>query len=215
MMRSQNINPCSTGYWKLFNYKVMEQQEQFNIQNIKLIIGLGNIGKEYEKTRHNVGFMFVDELLTKSVESTNFSEEKKLRAFVAGVRFGEQKIVIAKPTTLMNNSGLAVSLLQNYYKVSSSEILIVHDDLDITLGNHKLQFKKGPHIHNGINSIEDTLKTSKFWRLRIGVENRKPEERQYIQGIDYVLGRFSGDERESLNRTFSDICKKLLNSSDL
>jgi PTH1 family peptidyl-tRNA hydrolase len=197
------------------NYKVMEQQEQFNIQNIKLIIGLGNFGKEYEKTRHNVGFMFVELFLGKCAEASTFGEEKKLRALTATARPNERKIILAKPTTFMNNSGLAVSLLQNYYKFSSSEILIVHDDLDITLGNHKLQFKKGPHIHNGINSIEDTLKTSKFWRLRIGVENRKPEERQYIQGIDYVLGRFSGDERESLNRTFSDICKKLLNSSDL
>lgn len=173
----------------------------FNINNIKLIVGLGNIGKEYTKTRHNVGFMFLDYIS----DNAQFNEESKLKASLASININKNKIWLAKPTTMMNLCGDAVVLLKNFYKLKNEEILIVHDDLDLAIGNFKIQFAKGPYVHNGVNSVENKLSTEDFFRLRIGVDGRSHEMREHMRGMDYVLGKFNEAEIKILDKVFFEI----------
>jgi len=177
----------------------MNNQETFNIQNIKLIVGLGNPGKEYTKTRHNAGFLFLDYLCE------SFLTENKFKSEVSSININSKKILTTKPLTYMNSSGEAVLAISQFYKINPEEILVVHDDLDIKLGEYKLQFNKGPKVHNGILSIENMLSSSEFWRLRIGIDNRDGELRKNISGSDYVLGRFTQEELDVLAQTFKAI----------
>lgn len=176
---------------------------EFDISEIKLIVGLGNTGLEYERTRHNAGFIFLD-----SIAQSNFKEEKKFKALMSE----HNGIKLAKPTTFMNSSGEAIRAISDFYKINPSQILVVHDDLDIKLGEYKLQFDKGPKVHNGISSIENHLGTSEFWRLRIGIDNRTPELKANISGADYVLGRFSSEELEILTKILFSISETLISS---
>lgn len=195
----------------------MSIQHEFNPQNIKLIVGLGNVGKNYMRTRHNAGFLFLD-----SLTSDEFREEPKFKALMSEIRdqrsAGKNQIsnlqsqisvLLSKPTTMMNLSGDSVQLISNFYKIKPEEILVAHDDLDIQFGKYKIQFDKGPRIHNGVNDIENRLGTTKFWRLRIGIENRAAENEYRISGRDYVLGKFSQEELQVLGATFKEIQDKL------
>lgn len=178
----------------------------FDISKFKLIVGLGNIGKEYEKTRHNAGFMFLDELVGKE----NFKEEPKFKAELFKSAEGQ---IFAKPTTLMNMSGDSVRSIKDFYKINDSEIIIIYDDLDLELGKFKVQFAKSPKAHNGVLSVENKLGTTHFWRIRIGIDNRSSELRHKIEGFDYVLGRFLEEELVLLNETFDKIKTYLLETA--
>ena len=158
-------------------------QAQFNIEDIRLIVGLGNVGKAYSNTRHNVGFVFVENL----ADNKRFLEEPKFKALINQADFGGSKKIFAEATTMMNLSGETVSLISKFYQIDPKEILVVHDDLDLRLGSYKLQFGKGPKVHNGLLSIENRLGTAKFWRLRVGVDNREVSTRDLMSGSDYVL----------------------------
>ena len=160
-------------------------------------MGLGNIGGRYAISRHNVGFMFLDELASK--HSANFDESSKLKCLIAR----HDGVVLAKPTTMMNSSGLSVSFVKEFYKVDIDNTFVVHDDLDIKLGEFKIQKGKGPKLHNGIESIEFKLGDKNFWRVRIGIDNRKREDR--IPGEDYVLQNFSLDELEKVVEVFGRV----------
>ena len=147
---------------------------------MKLIIGLGNPGEEYENTRHCVGFVAVDEIAKK--EGAKFSFEKKFNAEVVKSRFngsprGEalrgKPVILAKPFTFVNKSGEAVRKLKLFYKIKPADIVVIHDDLDIEFGNFKLSFAKHSGGHRGVQSVIDGLKTDKFWRLRIGTANKR------------------------------------------
>jgi PTH1 family peptidyl-tRNA hydrolase len=176
-----------------------------------LIVGLGNVGKEYSNTRHNVGFMCLDSLVNTLQINTKFSESKNLEAKIVAAKIGDAKVILVKPTTYMNQSGRSIRKIVNYYKVSPEHIIVIHDDLDITLGKFKIAVKKGPRGHNGIKSIEENLKTEKFTRLRIGVENREEKSRKKISGKDYVLSKFSQGEVKILEEeVFTSSSKKLL-----
>lgn len=131
-------------------------------------MGLGNVGPKYIKTRHNVGFMFVEAF-------------PKL-----------PNTLLLKPDTMMNGSGAFVKKILNYYRLEKDDLYVVHDDLDLTLGEFKIQKAKGPKGHKGIISIEEALGTEDFWRVRIGVDNRAPETP--MAGEDYVLDEFSNEE---------------------
>lgn len=155
---------------------------------MKLIVGLGNPGKKYGGTRHNVGFLAVD-FLAKS-NSLDFSDNLKFKSEIAT----SEKFILVKPHTFMNNSGDAVSAIANFYKVSIEDIYVIHDDLDLRLGEYKIQKTIGPKVHRGINSIEEKLGSKNFWRVRIGVDNRSIENR--IAGEEYVLQSFSEFEKE-------------------
>jgi PTH1 family peptidyl-tRNA hydrolase len=199
---------------------------------MKIIVGLGNPGKKYEETRHNVGFLAL-EALTKFLISncqflnkfqiSNFKFQNKFKAEIVKLDarrcFLKTDLVLVKPQTLMNSSGLAVKkILQHYNKtIKTSRTLkhyrnlyVIHDDLDIKLGEYKLQFGKGPKEHGGINSIERELGTKNFWRVRIGLENRVLENKSFrILGQDYVLDKFSKKEKEIIHHLMEIICREL------
>lgn len=186
-----------------------EIQEQFNLSSIRLIVGLGNIGKAYVNTRHNVGFVFTEKL----ADSRRFLEEPKLKSFIHQAELGGSKKIFIEPNTQMNLSGEAVKLVSGFYKIEPSEILVIHDDLDLRLGTYKLQFAKGPKVHNGLLSIENRLGTNKYWRLRVGVDNREVSTRDLMSGADYVLGHFKVDEVKMLDEVFYNANEELLNSN--
>jgi peptidyl-tRNA hydrolase, PTH1 family len=157
---------------------------------MKLIIGLGNPGQKFNNTPHNLGFEIID-LLKERGCFTVWQEKKKLKAKIAK---GEN-VVIAKPETFMNQSGLAVKSLMDYYKISSEDILVIQDD--ITLDAGKLRIKKDSTFggHKGIKSIIENIKTKKFKRLKIGI-GPKPVE---ISGKEYVLKKISKEKTKILS----------------
>jgi PTH1 family peptidyl-tRNA hydrolase len=168
----------------------------FQISQIKLIVGLGNVGSNYAQTRHNAGFMFVDLLSSQLDPRVNWQSNPKLSADIAK----QHNFRLAKPTTMMNNSGSAVAAILKYFELTPSQLLVAHDDMDVPLGKTKLQFARGPVKHNGIDSIEKHLRTDQFWRLRIGIENREVKGNKGIPGMKYALERFAVQEREVLNQ---------------
>lgn len=188
---------------------------------MKLIVGLGNPGKQYENTRHNAGFLVLTTLintdktrintdgigenlflnLCESVLTWKMSKKSECEEATVKMKNGET-LVLAKPQMMMNASGRAVKKLLSFYKVEPRDLLVVHDDLDLKLGEFKLQLAKGPKVHNGVNSIEQSLGSSDFWRLRVGVDNRSPENRK--PGEAYVLENFPAGERLVFTRLIRD-----------
>ncbi len=179
---------------------------------MKLIVGLGNPGTQYEHTRHNVGHMYVDYLAqflrpdTQNIH-TQFALQKSFDSSVLEIRTNNVKILLAKPVTFMNRSGAAVRKLRDFYKIANSDVIVVHDDLDITLGLFKIQLARGPKVHNGISSVEQSLGTNDFWRVRIGVENRPKEYK--MSGEAYVLQNFKTEEHEIAQKAFEEISNRL------
>lgn len=166
---------------------------------MKLIIGLGNPGKSYSQTRHNVGFMALDELISNlsgaDGQFSDFSPQPKFNAEISQGNIGGEKIILAKPQTFMNESGIAAKAIADYYKIPSEEIIVIHDDLDIKLGDWKLAKDRGAAGHRGVKSIIEKLGTKNFVRLRIGItpESSKPENVP-----DFVLKSFEDDERAEI-----------------
>ncbi len=149
------------------------------------IVGLGNPGSKYQNNRHNVGQMFADYLVNE----------------LTGKRVNEFKL--KKTDCYMNQSGRFIKNL----KLEIKNLVVVHDDLDIPLGKFKIQKGQGPRLHNGINSIENTLGSKDFWRIRIGVDNRKPDN--WTNGEAYVLENFTPEEKEIIIQTFPQIYSRL------
>lgn len=171
---------------------------------MKLVIGLGNPGKEYGETRHNTGFRFVD-MLRERWTFPEFSPEKKFSAEIsAGVRGGE-KTLLVKPTTFMNRSGDAVSALVNFFKLAPGDITVVHDDLDLPLGTWKIATGSGAAGHNGVSDMIEKLGTKEFRRIRIGIG--RPEDGR--DPADYVLDRLTPEELGKLSTVFEEILKSL------
>ena len=173
---------------------------------MKLVVGLGNPGDKYQKTRHNLGFMVVEKFLKnyEPVSKTIWQDEKKFKSDITEIewqpRHGkEEKVILVKPKTYMNNSGLAISLISQYLNISISDVWIIHDDIDLPLGAMKIRFGGGTAGHHGIQSIMEKLGTDKFWRFRmgIGVENHKSQITNHkLKNMDdFVLGKFRGGER--------------------
>lgn len=184
---------------------------------MKLIIGLGNPGEKYELTRHNLGFMAVEHFLkdVTPVDKTTWSYEKKLKSHIAlfdwQPKKGEaQRIILAKPKTYMNNSGMAVSLISEYYKIPPDDIWIAYDDLDLPVGSLKIRFGGAAGGHHGVESILASLKTDKFWRFRMGIglpHGHKVDgdgvehlqSRRTVGNVeDYVLGTFGVKDRNKI-----------------
>lgn len=185
---------------------LFKMDNQFNLKNIDLIIGLGNTGNEYLNTRHNAGFEFLDYIS----DGTRFVKDDKLKAFVADVNINAKRIRMLKPTTMMNGSGESFVLAMNYFKVESDRTLAVFDDLDLPLGDFKFHFGRGPKVHNGLLSLENRSKTKDFWRLRVGVDSRDEITRSNFSGSDYVLSKFKIKERDILHETFYNIVESIL-----
>ncbi|HPI67436.1 MAG TPA: aminoacyl-tRNA hydrolase [bacterium] len=157
-----------------------------------LIIGLGNPGKKYEKNRHNSGFMAVDFVLDKK---TKWIENKKLKSLIKEMEINEQKVVLVKPQTFMNNSGVAVLALTKKYKIKPENIIMVYDELDLPFGTIRVKLGGSAAGHNGIKSIIEKLGTDKFWRIRIGISN---EKREVVPADKFVLANFSKEELKDL-----------------
>lgn len=166
-----------------------------------IIVGLGNPGSKYAHHRHTVGHMFVDWVARQQPHSAWHSDPKKLFDYQKVTTENNEAIVIAKTRTYMNESGKSVLALLRYFDVKdTNELLVVHDDLDLPVGVWKLDFAKGPKLHNGINAVESSNRTADFWRLRIGVDNRSPENR--MAGDIYVLQDFTTEEWEKVAANF-------------
>lgn len=168
---------------------------------MKLIVGLGNPGKEYTKTRHNIGFMVIDGLLNKMNIKL---DQKKFNSLFVKTKIATTDVIIAKPLTFMNLSGEAVSQLANFFRIDPEDILIIHDDFDLPLGKLRLRNQGTGGSHNGMKNIILHLNTSKIPRIRVGIDKDR-----YIEQKDYVLGKFKKDELDTLQKTV-DTCIQAL-----
>lgn len=165
---------------------------------IKLIVGLGNPGKKYQKTRHNVGSLFLDYLL-KTHSNMLWAFEAKFQGYIATIFIANSKIILFKPQSFVNLSGLPVGSVARYYKFKAEEILVVHDELDFTVGIVKFK-KGGSHAgHNGLRSIITNLNESNFYRLRLGIN--RPIYGKSV--ADYVLSNPSKSEQTLLSSVFA------------
>lgn len=161
----------------------------------KLIVGLGNPGEKYKNTRHNIGFLFVESYLAKMNIVGTWQREKKF--FSEVLQSGEY--IFVKPLTFMNNSGVAVLNVSRYYDVHPDSILVVHDDIDLEIGDNRLQKGRGSAGHNGVQDIINKLSTNEFWRYRIGVG--RPASNEY-EVKDYVLSKFDSEFVQALASNF-------------
>ncbi|MEG0978338.1 MAG: aminoacyl-tRNA hydrolase [Bacilli bacterium] len=164
---------------------------------MKLIVGLGNPTKEYEKTRHNMGFIMLDYYASiYNIEIT----KKKFNGLYGEKIINNEKVIFLKPQNYINNSGEVISKFITYFNISIDNILIIHDDLDTDFGNYKLKQKGSSGGHNGLKSIELYLKTDQYKRLKLGISNDK-----MIETKDYVLGKFSTYEEKIIEELKKDI----------
>lgn len=165
---------------------------------MKLIVGLGNPGKEYEKTRHNVGFMALDKL-RQELNGSEWNANKKFFGDVSEVMVDGTKHMFLKPTTYMNDSGKAVKAVITFYKISPEDVIVVHDEKDLPLGDVRVQFERGHAGNNGIRSIIEHLKTKAFHRVRIGIASKN--ERKMNDTSKFVLGKFGLFEKATVNQS--------------
>ena len=154
---------------------------------MKLIVSIGNPGSAYLNTRHNAGFLVVEAL-----------QNSKL----------PKDVVLRKSDVFMNESGIFVKKLVNNYKLNLNDLYVIHDDLDIKLGEYKIQFGRGPKDHNGLKSIGEELGTNEYWHIRMGVDNRPLDNKP--MGEEYVLQNFSDEERETLDKTIKEAVNTIL-----
>ncbi len=204
---------------------------------MKIIVGLGNPGKEFENTRHNAGFVVLEALRTrmikfqnpnfKQIPNSKFKFSKRFEAEVGEI--GE--VMLVKPQSFMNSSGEAVRKLVSFYKMDLDDVWVVHDDLDIELGKFTIVKGRGPKVHNGVNSVEEKLGSGDFWRVRIGVDDRhqqisstniqSPNNLQTensndqkrgprIPGEKYVLMKMTEEETEKLRKVAGVVVEELV-----
>ena len=167
------------------------------MESLRLIVGLGNPGAEYARTRHNAGFLVVEELASRS--SAGWSLQKKFNARVAKCERGSQRLLLAEPQTFMNASGEAVGGLLGFYRVPIEMLLVIVDDADLPFGELRLRPKGSSGGHHGLESIEQRVGSRDFARLRVGI-GRKDGRREIT---NYVLGRFGSDELKLLAKVLA------------
>ncbi|MEK7542146.1 MAG: aminoacyl-tRNA hydrolase [Patescibacteria group bacterium] len=170
-----------------------------------LFVGLGNPTHQYEQTRHNIGFMVLD-AFAKKHEFPEFKLNKKSDSLLSESIVGQQKVLLAKPRTSMNNSGDAVSILTTNYKLQTTNLLVVHDDIDLPLGKLRISMGSGSAGHKGVESIISALGTQDFVRVRLGIQPKtgKPEQVE-----EFVLQRFSQVESNVVEQTIQNACAAL------
>ena len=176
-----------------------------------LITGIGNKDMKYHNTRHNAGY-FAIEPMRQALRFEGFiahetlKRDRLLLSEVAIARWGQEKVILLQKTqTAMNRAGEAVKRVYDSYDID--ELILFHDDLDIQLGEYKIQKGKSPKGHNGVKSVEQAIGTKDFWRVRLGIDNREGKD---IPGEEYVLERFKKEEREILNGAIIEACEELL-----
>lgn len=171
---------------------------------MKVIIGLGNPGLQYTKTRHNVGFLFLDFLASK-FSFSDFLEKPKLKSLISEGNIRGEKFLLVKPTTYMNLSGEAVAAIKNFYKLENEDILVCFDDVDLHFSDVRFRAKGSAGTHNGMRSILGLLATEELGRLKFGIDS---ELRQGALS-DFVLGRFTEEEMSALPEVFENALAKV------
>lgn len=157
---------------------------------MKLIVGLGNPGNEYEKTRHNTGFMLIDQYA--SIYNLSFDKEKFGGKYIDTMIHNE-KVLLLKPQRYINLSGEVIQKFVSYFKIDIQDILIICDDMDLEIGSYKLRYKGSSAGHNGLKNIEANLHTQEYKRLKVGISKNKQ-----IDTISYVLGKFTEEEKQKM-----------------
>lgn len=175
---------------------------------MKIIVGLGNPGKEYENTRHNAGFMFLDQLaqrkeLIADDVSAKFTMVKKFEAEIADINREGERIILVKPQTFMNLSGKAVAALVNYYKANLEDLIVINDDLDLPVGHIRIRKGGSSAGQKGLQNIIDSLGSDKFTRFRIGI-SANGEIMDRIDTVNFVLSKFSDREKPVLEHVIGD-----------
>jgi len=184
------------------------------IMPMQFIFGLGNPGEKYQFSRHNMGFIVVDEIVRQRQESWHL--QPKLQALICK----DDEQILAKPQTFMNLSGQAVRAVISYYDKQATftlqskfpQVWVIHDDLDLAVGQYKIQFGTGPKVHNGLASVDEQLHSQIYWHVRIGVDGRNGD--RSIPPQDYVLSGFKPDEKtlidEVVKRVSTEVVQKLV-----
>lgn len=189
---------------------------------MKLIVGLGNPGEKYESTRHNLGFLVIEKFFkdTQPLKTTVWDDNKKLKSAIAQIvlepKTGpEQKILLAKPKTFMNNSGQAVSAIMQFYKIKPEDLWVVYDEMDLPLGSLRIRLGGSSGGHHGIDSIMEHIGTENFWRFRLGIgvnkhvtlnkadgemEHESVGRHKVNNGAEFVLGSFSTKEAGEIKK---------------
>jgi PTH1 family peptidyl-tRNA hydrolase len=167
-----------------------------------MIVGLGNPGPKYSETRHNVGFMVLDQLVD---QAGGTFKDSKWEAQLVKTRLGSQEVLFVKPMTFMNLSGKSVRAIASYFQIEPEEIVVIHDDLDLEVGRLKMVYDRGAGGHNGIKSIIEHLGTREFVRFRMGI-GRPPEQ---VPPASFVLSKFAEAELAAVKQVFPDIVKGL------
>lgn len=183
----------------LFQKKTVEHSLNFSLNkplNL-IIVGLGNLGDQYELTRHNIGFDCLNELQLSQSEFTPWQNKKDLSCYMSSATFANTKVLLIKPTTLMNNSGRSVMDVLNYYKLHLKNLVVVHDDKDINFGQIKSKVGGGSAGHNGIKSISDLIGED-YSRIRVGINNEAYGINQY-DTASFVLSKFTKTEQSKLS----------------
>lgn len=165
---------------------------------MKLIVGLGNPGKEYSNTRHNIGFDFIEQYLDYKKIEKKWSS--KFEGLLLQTVVGNEKVLFLKPQTFMNLSGNSVVKVCNYFNITVEDVLVICDDLDLNIGNFKLKANGSCGGHNGLRDIENKLNSSEYKRLKIGISKNKQFDTK-----DYVLSKFSKEELKIYSDLFSNL----------
>jgi len=183
---------------------------------MKIIVGLGNPGKEYVGTRHNAGFTVIDELskmpeLNTVGEELSFKLDKRFKSEFVSLKHKGEQVFLIKPHNFMNNSGAAVSKVLEYYRAGVADLIVVCDDVDLPLGHIRLRLSGGSAGQKGLQDIINTLSTNEFARLRIGIANREfSEEASQIDTKDFVLAKFSDRDKPIFDNVVKEAAKILL-----
>ncbi len=172
--------------------------------DFKLLVGLGNPGSSYTKTRHNVGFMALEKLASRN--SSPFKLNKKLFGHIAEIGIGETKKRLLMPSTYMNESGRSLNAAMNWFNLKSNQILIIVDDIDLPVGKIRIRTKGSSGGHNGLKSIINTLGTENFCRLKIGIGHPLPfSKNRKDKTISHVLGSFNSNEKATIEKILEEV----------
>lgn len=159
-----------------------------------LLVGLGNPGKEYDLTRHNVGFLAIDSFVAKTEEMESWIAKKDFKCQLSSGQIGQNRVIAIKPATFMNLSGEAVQAVANFYRINPGNTVVIHDEIDINFGQIRLRVGGSSAGHNGIKSVTQHIGED-YGRIRIGIGPKKPAR---IKSEDFVLKKFSKEEQEQL-----------------
>jgi PTH1 family peptidyl-tRNA hydrolase len=180
---------------------------------MKIIVGLGNPGKKFKKTRHNLGFIVVESLRSKFKNFSNWKKSKKFLSEISEGKIDSERVILVKPQTFMNNSGKAIKLLTKSFKLKAESLFVIHDDLDLPLGKMKISIGRGSGGHKGVQSIIDEIGTKDFVRFRIGI---KPNSKFKMQNAklkfkiqNFVLEKFNKKEEKILKEVIEMACQAI------